>query len=77
MRTADAVKRKVLPSPTHQYRAGERLKISAVLNDGRDAAGCNVVSLIPYEGHGSLRYRVRSDTEQFERVVPEGDLRRG
>jgi hypothetical protein len=29
--------------------------------------------LMPYEG-GALFYRVRSETENFERVVVEGDL---
>jgi hypothetical protein len=60
----------------HQFRTGERLSLSAVLSDGRSAAGCNIISLVPYEGYGLLRYRVRSDSEHFERVVPEGDLRR-
>jgi hypothetical protein len=60
----------------HQFRTGERLSLSAVFGDGRSAAGCNIISLVPYEGYGLLRYRVRSDSEQFERVVPEGDLSR-
>ncbi|HEX4297889.1 MAG TPA: hypothetical protein VHZ56_07685 [Devosia sp.] len=63
--------------PTHRYHVGERLRMS---NGGRsfarDEAFCKVVSLLPYEGHGSLLYRVRSDTEQFERIVIEGDLAR-
>ena len=73
---AVAVGLKVLESPTHQFSTGERLRLSAVLGDGRRAAGCKIISLVPYEGYGSLRYKVRSDSEQFERVVPEGDLKR-
>lgn len=76
MPLAEHARRKVLASPMHQFRAGERLSLSAVLSDGRNAADCNIVSLIPFEGYGLLRYRVRSDSEEFERVVPEGDLHR-
>ncbi len=51
-----------------------------MLNGGRTlaraAAFCKVVSLLPYEGHGPLLYRVRSETEAFERIVAEADLSR-
>lgn len=69
-----AVARKVAQHPAHRFRAGERLSLSAIFNNGREAALCDVVSLVPYEGHGSLRYRVRSASEQFERIVTEADL---
>jgi hypothetical protein len=63
--------------PTHRYRIGERLRMS---NGGRSIsrveAFCKVIATLPYEGHGSLLYRVRSDSEQFERVVAEADLSR-
>jgi hypothetical protein len=39
----------------------------------RGASTCSVVFLLPYEG-GPLRYRVRSDSESFERIVDENDL---
>ena len=61
--------------PAHRYAIGERLRMR---NGGnilsRVASECMVISLLPYEGHGALLYRVRSDTEQFERIVSEGDL---
>ena len=61
--------------PAHRYAVGERLRMR---NGGnilsRAASECMVISLLPYEGHGALLYRVRSDTEQFERIVSEGDL---
>ncbi len=76
MPLAPAAGRKALASPMHQFRAGERLSLTAVFGDGRKAANCNIVSLIPFEGYGLLRYRVRSDSEEFERIVPEGDLYR-
>ena len=67
----------VVPQPTHRYRIGERLLMT---NGGRSfsrvAAGCIVVSRLPHEGRGHLLYRVRSDTEQYERVVAEMDLSR-
>jgi len=67
----------VAAQPTHRYRIGERLTMA---NGGRTlsrvSASCVVIARLPYEGRGSLLYRVRSETEQFERVVPEMDLSR-
>ena len=67
----------LLAQPTHRYRIGERLRMT---NGGRSfsraEAYCKVVARLPYEGHGALLYRVRSETEQFERVVAEIDLSR-
>ena len=67
----------VVASPTHRYRVGERLQMT---NGGRTfsrvAALCIVVARLPHEGRGHLLYRVRSDTEQYERVVAEMDLSR-
>ena len=42
----------------------------------RTASGCKVVALLPYEGYGALLYRVRSESESFERIVAEADLAR-
>lgn len=42
----------------------------------RAGSYCKVVSLLPYEGHGTLLYRVRSESESFERVIAEADLSR-
>ena len=69
--------RPTVAAPTHRYRIGERL----AMNGGgrsvaRAGAFCKVVATLPFEGHGSLLYRVRSETEQFERVVAEIDLSR-
>jgi hypothetical protein len=65
------------PRVTHRYRVGDRL---VMMNGGnrvaRASAFCKVVSLMPYEGYGALLYRVRSEAEQFERVVAEADLGR-
>jgi hypothetical protein len=63
--------------PSHRFRVGERLRMT---NGGRTlsraAASCVVVARMPYEGRGHLLYRVRSDTEHYERVVAEMDLSR-
>jgi len=48
----------------------------AAIRLARAGSFCKVTALLPYEGHGSLLYRVRSETEQFERVVAEADLSR-
>ena len=67
----------VMAQPAHRFRVGERLLMA---NGGRTlsrvSSSCVVVARLPYEGRGSLLYRVRSETEQFERVVPEMDLSR-
>lgn len=69
--------RRTAPQLTHSYRIGDRLR----MNGGgqsvqRAASSCKVISLLPYEGHGALLYRVRSDTESFDRIVAEADLTR-
>jgi hypothetical protein len=67
----------IMAQPTHRYRVGERLTMT---NGGRTlsrvASSCVVIARLPYEGRGHLFYRVRSETEQFERVVAEMDLGR-
>lgn len=69
--------RTIAPPPAHRYRIGERLRMgNGGYSVARAAAFCKVVALLPYEGHGSLLYRVRSETEAFERVVAEADLSR-
>ncbi len=69
--------RHTVPAPVHRYRVGDKLRMSpGGYSVARPASGCRVVALLPYEGHGALLYRVRSDTEAFERVVPEADLSR-
>ena len=69
--------RAIAAQPAHRFHVGERLRMS---NGGysvaRIGAFCKVVSLLPYEGHGSLLYRVRSDNEAHERIVAEADLAR-
>jgi hypothetical protein len=69
--------RRAAPQPAHRYRVGDRLR----MNGGghsvqRSAGGCKVMALLPYEGYGALLYRVRGETESFERIVAEADLAR-
>ncbi len=68
---------RAVPQLRHRFRVGERLSLlgsARVLS--RTGVSCRVIALMPYEGSGPLQYRVRSESEQFERVVPEGDLTR-
>jgi hypothetical protein len=75
--TARQAPRGIRQPPHHRYRVGERLRVGHGGNViARAAAFCKVVALLPYEGHGALLYRVRSDSELFERVVAEADLSR-
>ncbi len=58
----------------HRYATGDRLLMaSGGRETARGASACRVVSLLPNEG-GPLRYRVRSESENFERIVDEIDL---
>ena len=69
--------RVVRAQPQHRYHIGERLRMtSGGYSVARAGSFCKVTSLLPYQGRGSLLYRVRSETEQFERVVAEADLSR-
>ena len=71
--------RRKAPSPraahaTHAYHIGQRLLLRGGGNDwARAASTCEVVAALPHEG-GPFLYRVRSELEQFERVVAEADL---
>jgi hypothetical protein len=69
--------RRTPAAPSHMYRVGDRLR----MNGGgqslqRVSSTCRVLSLLPYEGHGALLYRVRSEAESFERIVSEADIAR-
>jgi hypothetical protein len=69
--------RRTIPQMTHRFRVGEKLHmIGGGHSVQRAASGCKVISLLPYEGRGALLYRVRGDTESFERIVSEADLTR-
>jgi hypothetical protein len=69
--------RAAVAAPMHRYHLGERLRMgNGGYSIARAASFCKVTALLPYEGKGSLLYRVRSETEQFERVVAEADLSR-
>lgn len=68
-------RRPATASPVHRYSVGEELSmIGGGRGVKRAASGCKVIALLPYEGHGALLYRVRSDAEAYERIVAEGDL---
>lgn len=69
--------RPVQAQPSHRFHVGERLHVgNGGYSAARAAASCKVIALLPYEGRGTLFYRIRSDAEAFERVVAEADLSR-
>jgi hypothetical protein len=57
----------------HRYRVGQRLRVLGGSYGGRSGSFCKIIALMPNEG-GQFLYRIRSDAESFERVVPESDL---
>lgn len=58
----------------HRFKVGARLRMKQGGNSvARPASFCRVVFLLPFEG-SQLLYRVKSETESFERVVAEADL---
>jgi hypothetical protein len=66
--------RLTLAEQRHRFAVGQRLAMAPGGREiSRGASTCSVVFLLPYEG-GPLRYRVRSDSESFERIVDENDL---
>jgi hypothetical protein len=59
---------------TSAYRVGQRLRLRGGGNSlMRVASICEVIAVMPHET-GPFLYRVRSDMEQFERIVSEADL---
>lgn len=62
------------PAREHRYQIGQRLSLSGGGNRwARVQALCSVVALLPHEG-GPFLYRVRSEVENYERIVAEIDL---
>ena len=58
----------------HRYQIGQMLEMrSSPRLSNRPAGLCEVLFCLPHEG-GPLLYRVRSLTENNDRVVAEGDL---
>src|SRR5688500_2099576 len=55
-------------APSHRYHVGQRLRmLGGGRYWGRLDGTCRVVALLPHES-GVFQYRVRSETENFERV---------
>ena len=66
--------RRFRPQGTHRYRIGQRLRIAGGGRYWGHLGGyCRVIALMPHES-GPFLYRIRSETENFERIVAEVDL---
>mgnify|MGYP000085350222 CR=1 FL=1 len=66
--------RPLRPVGHHSFRVGQRLRVvGGGYQWSRQGGWCRVVALMPHEG-GAFLYRIRSEVENFERVVAEADL---
>jgi hypothetical protein len=74
---AGDIPKKPRPSPlavVHNYHVGQRVSmVGSGRYWGRVSGLCRIVALMPHEA-GPFLYRVRSETESFERIVAEADL---
>jgi hypothetical protein len=62
------------PRAKHRFRVGQRLRlVNAGAGMGRAGGTCRVVALMPRE-RDIFSYRVRNESENFERIVAEADL---
>jgi len=58
----------------HKYKVGQTLDL--LPNRGsssRRAGACEIVALLPYEGH-AIQYKVQAKAETHLRIVSENDL---
>lgn len=59
----------------HKYKLGQTLDLlPSHGSSSRKASECEVVALLPFEGH-SVQYKVQSRLETYQRIVSETDLR--
>ncbi len=54
-----------------KFSAGERVSIARGPGVGMPAGMFRIVAPLPAPGAGPQQYRVRSETEQFDRIVDE------
>jgi hypothetical protein len=60
---------------THKYDIGQVLDLLPSRgSSSRRAGGCKIVALLPFEGQ-AVQYRVQSESESYQRIVSESDLR--
>lgn len=58
----------------HRFSLGDRLNMAPGGREvARSSSICVVTALLPFEGT-TLRYRVRSEAEKFDRIIDENDL---
>jgi hypothetical protein len=59
----------------HKFAAGQRVRIRATRTAFPMANGSfKILATLPIERTGDLRYRIKSESEGFERVVDESTL---
>ncbi len=56
-----------------KFSAGERVAITRAVGFSTQAAACHVIAALPRES-GPQQYRVRSESEGFDRIIDEARL---
>ena len=72
-RAAFLVPKGVVLDPKRHFIPGDRVTVSALGAGPRLRGAFRIVAVLPPEG-GDNRYRVKSDLEQYERVIGESRL---
>ncbi|QDZ12280.1 hypothetical protein [Devosia ginsengisoli] len=58
----------------HKYKVGQVLDLLPNrASSSRKAGECQIVALLPYEGH-AVQYKVQGKAETHQRIVSENDL---
>jgi hypothetical protein len=59
---------------THRFAVGQRVRLSARRGTPTSSGAFKILRALPIERAGEVRYRIKSEAEQFERVVDETSL---
>lgn len=58
----------------HRFSKGQRVRLRAGNNAPPARGSFRIVQALPIEREGEVRYRIKSETETFERVADEASL---
>jgi hypothetical protein len=59
----------------HRFATGQRVRLRPAHRALPAASGSfKIIAALPIEGTGEVRYRIKSEAENFERVVEESTL---
>lgn len=57
----------------HKFKAGQRVTVGGSRRQSAPRGRYRVISALPLSA-GPIRYRIKGDVEQFERIVDEAEL---